>query len=68
MKNYTVMILAIILVIVLAYAGVDGILKDHATGPLFIFLALCSATGLTIDINRVVKERVRKNNIKKFGR
>lgn len=72
MKNYSVMILAIILVAVLAYAGIDGLLKDHATGPLFIFLAVCTATGLSIDINRVVRERVRervrKNNIKKFGR
>ena len=60
--------LVFVLVAVLVYAGVDGLMKDHATGPLFIFLAVCTATGLTMDINRLVKERVRRNNIKKFGR
>jgi hypothetical protein len=68
MKNFTLLFLVLVLVVVLAYAGVNGITRDHATGPLFIFLAICTATGLTIDLNRFVKERVRRNNIKKFGR
>lgn len=68
MKNLTMLFLVVVLIIVLTYAGINGIMHDHATGPLFIFLAVCTATGLTIDLNRFVKERVRRNNIKKFGR
>jgi hypothetical protein len=68
MKNLTMLFLVVVLVVVLAYAGINGLMNDHATGPLFIFLAVCTATGLSLDINRLVRERVRRNNIKKFGR
>lgn len=68
MKNLTTLFLVVVLIVVLVYAGINGIINDHATGPLFIFLAICTTTGLTIDLNRFVKERVRRNNIKKFGR
>jgi hypothetical protein len=68
MKNLIILVLAIILVAVLFYAGFNGITRDHAYGPLFIFLGVCGGTGLTIDVRRLVKERVRRDNAKKFGR
>lgn len=68
MKNVTVFILASILVGVLFIAGVNGILRGHASGPLFIFLGVCSAIGLAIDVNKLIRERVRQSNAKKFGR
>jgi hypothetical protein len=68
MKKLTVVFLAIILVAVMTFAGINGLMNDHATGPLFIFLAVCTATGLSIDINRLVKDHIRKNNVRKFGR
>jgi hypothetical protein len=68
MKNFTVLGLAIVLVGVLFYAGVNGIMRDHASGPLFIFLAICTGTGLSLDVRRLVKERVRRANAKRFGR
>ena len=68
MKNAIVLILAIIAVGVMVYAGVNGISRDHATGPFFIFLAACCATGLSMDVTRVVKEKIRRNNVRKFGR
>jgi hypothetical protein len=68
MKNLTVLFLALVLVAVLLYAGVNGVIRNHSYGPFFIFLAACTATGLSFDITRFVKERLRKANIKKFGR
>jgi hypothetical protein len=68
MKNFTVLGLAFLLVAVMLYAGVNGIMHDHSTGPFFIFLAVCTATGLSLDVTRLVKERIRKSNVRKFGR
>jgi hypothetical protein len=68
MKNLTTLILAFALVGVMLYAGVNGILRNHSYGPFFIFLAACTATGLAFDVTRMVKEHIRKANIRKFGR
>jgi hypothetical protein len=68
MKNIIVLMLALVAIGVMAYAGVNGILRDHSSGPLFIFLAACCATGLSMDITTTVKERIRRNNVRKFGR
>jgi hypothetical protein len=68
MKNFAVLGLAIVLVGVMLFAGVNGVLRDHSYGPFFIFLAACTATGLSLDITKVVKERVRRANARKLGR
>lgn len=68
MKNFTVLGLAIVLVGVMLYAGINGVMRDHSYGPFFIFLAACTATGLSLDITRVVKERLRRANARKLGR
>jgi hypothetical protein len=68
MKNFTVLGLAIVLVGVMLYAGINGMMHNHSYGPFFIFLAACTATGLSIDINKWMKERVRRANARKFGR
>jgi hypothetical protein len=68
MKNFTVLGLVIVLVGVLLYAGMNGIQRDHSYGPFFIFLAVCTAAGLSLDVRKLVKERIRRSNAKKFGR
>jgi hypothetical protein len=68
MKNFTVVGLALILVAVMLCAGVNGVMRGHTYGPFFIFLAVCTATGLSLDITRLIKERIRKSNVRKFGR
>lgn len=68
MKNLTILGLALVLVAVMLFAGVNGIVRNHSYGPFFIFLAACTATGLSMDITRHIKERIRKSNIRKFGR
>ncbi len=67
-KNILVLALAVIAIGLMAYAGITGIARDHDTGPFFIFLAACGATGLSMDLNRFIKERIRHNKTKKFGR
>lgn len=67
-KNILVLMLAIIAIGLMVYAGITGIARNHDTGPFFLFLAACSATGLSIDLNRFIKEKIRQNKIKKFGR
>ncbi len=68
MKNLTVLVLAIVLVVVLLYAGVNGIMRDHSYGPFFIFLGIAAGAGLTLDLRRFMKERLRRENAKKLGR
>lgn len=68
MKNLIVFVLALVLVSVMIFAGVDGIIRGHATGPFFIFLAACTATGLSLDVTRLLKERNRQRTARKLGR
>lgn len=68
MKNFSVLLLAMVLIGVMLFAGVNGVMRGHATGPFFIFLAVCTATGLSIDLHRFVKEKIRQSNSRKFGR
>ena len=68
MKNWIVLVLAMVAIGVMVYAGINGITRDHATGPFFIFLAACCATGLSMDLSRVVREKIKNNKVRKFGR
>jgi hypothetical protein len=68
MKNLTVLTLALVLISIMIFAGVTGMIRGHATGPFFLFLAACTATGLSLDVTRLIKERVRRSNARKFGR
>jgi hypothetical protein len=66
MKNLTVLGLAFVLVAVLLFAGVNGVLNDHATGPFFIFLGACTAAGLSLDVTRVVREYTKRSKLRKL--
>ena len=65
-KNFTVLTLMAILVGVLFYAGIDGLINDHSTGVLFLFVGLCTGAGLTLDIIKAIKEKARKSNLRKL--
>jgi hypothetical protein len=68
MKNVIVFVLALTLVVVLFYAGVNGMLRGHSYGPFFIFLGICAAVGLALDATKLYREKVRQANARKFGR
>ena len=67
MKSIKVFILATIAVCVMFYAGITRSSTNHASGPFLIFVSVCTAIGLTIDIVNHVRARIRKNNIRKLG-
>lgn len=69
MKNHlTVLMLAIVLVAVMAVAGIDGMIRGTSFGPFFLFVAVCTAAGLSLDLTKFIKERLRQSHIRKFGR
>jgi hypothetical protein len=65
-KSFTVLTLMAVLVGVLFFAGINGIMNNHSTGLLFIFVGICTGAGLTLDIIKAIKERNRKENLRKL--
>ena len=66
MKKFTVLALALLAVAVMLFAGVNGILREHSYGPFFLFIAVCTAAGLSLDITRIIKDRIRRSNLRKL--
>lgn len=67
MKSITIFTLAILGVCTLLYTGADLLPSHHKLGLFFIFVGGCTSVGLGIDLVNHVKERVRKNNLRKLG-
>jgi hypothetical protein len=63
MKKLTIALLAVILMIILGFIGMES---KSASGPFFMFVGTCTAIGLTLDIFNVVRERIRKANLRKL--
>ncbi|MBT1703991.1 hypothetical protein [Chryseosolibacter indicus] len=68
MKNLTVLLLAIIAVVTMLYAGVDGLTKNYSYAPFITFIGACTAIGLAIDVFNHIQFRIRKSNVRKLGR
>lgn len=64
MKQFILAALAVILMIIL---GIEGMKSQLAMGPFFVFVGGCTSIGLTLDIIHVVRQRIRKSNLRKFG-
>ncbi len=67
MKNYLLLSLALLGVIVMLYAGLNGMLKDHSYGFFFTFTGAVTTVGLGLDVTNHLKNRERKNSIRKLG-
>jgi hypothetical protein len=46
--------------------GVMQMSQDEAGGVFFLFVGTCTMIGLAIDMANHVKERIRKNNVRKL--
>jgi Trk-type K+ transport system membrane component len=68
MKNFLLLTLALIAVIVLLYAGLNGLTKNHSYGFFFTFIGAITTIGLGLDVVNQLKIHVRKNNVRKLGR
>lgn len=64
MKN---ILLALLGVVFMIYLGVNGMTNKYATGPFFLFVGVCTAIGLSLDIANVIRQKIRKANLKKLG-
>jgi hypothetical protein len=68
MKNLTVLCLAIVTVVLMLYAGYDGMSKNYSYGPFITFIGVCTAVGVAIDLFNHIQVRLRKSNVRKLGR
>ena len=68
MKNFFLLTLALLAVIVLLYAGLNGLMKNHSYGFFFTFIGAITTIGLGLDVVNQLKIHVRKNSVRKLGR
>jgi hypothetical protein len=68
MKNVTVLVLAIIAVCLMLFAGVNAMINHYSYGAFLTFIGICSAAGLSIDLFNHVQIRIKKSNVRKLGR
>lgn len=64
MKKITLALLAVIFMI---YLGFYGMANHSSSGPFFMFIGICTAIGLTLDIVNVIRQRLRRSRISKLG-
>ena len=67
MKNILLFGLAVAAVMLMLFAGLQGMLKDHSYGSFFTFIGAITTIGLGIDVVNHLKIRIRKSNIRKLG-
>jgi hypothetical protein len=67
MKNILLFGLAATAVMLMLYAGLQGLLKNHAYGSFLMFVGAVTTIGLGIDLVNHLKLRIRKGNIRKLG-
>jgi hypothetical protein len=68
MKNFTLLLLAIIAVFVMLYAGVNGLNNHYSYGPFITFVGGCTAVGVAIDLFNHFQLQLKRSNIRKLGR
>ncbi len=68
MKNFLLLGLALAGVIVLLYAGLNGLTNNHSYGTVFTFIGGITTIGLGMDVVNQLKIWQRKNNVRKLGR
>jgi hypothetical protein len=60
-------ILAIAGIVTMIYLGYYGMENQSAMGPFFMFIGICTAIGLTLDVANMIRQYVRKSNLRKLG-
>ena len=68
MKNFFLLFLALVGVIITLYAGLNGLMKDHNYGLFFLFIGAVTTIGLAIDVVNHLRIHVRRANVRKLGR
>lgn len=68
MKKFLLLSLALLAVIIILYASLNGIMKDHSYGSIFTFIGGLTTIGLGIDVVNHLRIHERKGNVRKLGR
>jgi hypothetical protein len=67
MKKLLVLLLALVAVITILYAGLNGLIKNHSYGLFFTFVGAITTIGLGLDVVNHLKIEVQKESIRKLG-
>jgi hypothetical protein len=68
MKNFLLLSLALVGVIVILYAGVHGLMKNHSYGFMFTFIGGLTTIGLGLDVVNHLRSKIKKATIRRLGR
>lgn len=68
MRNLLLLGLALLAVIAVLYAGLNGLMKNHTYGVFFTFVGGLTTIGLGMDVVNQLKIQVRKKEVRKLGR
>lgn len=68
MKKFFVLLLALLGVIIILYAGLNGLIENHSYGLFFTFIGAITTVGLGLDVVNHLKIEIRKNSVRKLGR
>lgn len=60
-------LLALLVVVLLFNLGFYGMEMKSTSGPFFMFIGVCTAIGLTLDIITMIREKIRRSKISKLG-
>jgi hypothetical protein len=60
-------ILALLVVLLLLNLGLYGMEAKSSSGPFFMFIGVCTAMGLTLDVIIIIREKIRRARISKLG-
>ena len=66
MRNTKIFCLSFLAVGMMILIGMMQMSNHEAGGIFFVFVGSCTMLGLAIDVANHVKERIRKNNIRKL--
>ena len=67
MKNFLLLGLALLAVVVVLYAGLNGLLKNHSYGFFFTFVGAITTIGLGIDLMNHLRVHLRKKALEKLS-
>ena len=67
-KNLLTLSLALLAVIVMLYAGLNGLTNDHSYGFFFTFIGAVTTIGLGLDVVNHLRIHLRRSNVRKLGR
>ena len=60
-------LLAIAAIAVMIYLGYDGMANKSTSGPFFMFIGICTAAGLMLDVANIILQWIRRSNLRKLG-